>query len=55
MNTTLEKQLIDLHDQISAEEDKLKALKAERARVARVVEHRQEGQHGARRLRELWL
>ena len=34
MNTQLEKQLIDLHDQIAAEEDKLKALKAERARVA---------------------
>ena len=34
MNTTLERQLIDLHDQIAAEEDKLKALKAERQRVA---------------------
>ena len=34
MNTTLEKQLIDLHDKISEAEDKLKALKADRQRVA---------------------
>ena len=34
MNTTLEKQLIDLHDKISEAEDKLKALKSERQRVA---------------------